>query len=126
MNMSLTKTDLKPANEQYIENGFCVVKTPALSHEIIASFDELPRDCHSKARLRKIRLSQYFGYFEDNEWIFGLLPKRRYIQSPEYIKLKEAGVSSTGQRKYALQLLQRCQVVECFPRSFIQLPCKFI
>lgn len=39
---------------------------------------------------------------------------------------KLAGVSSTGQRKYALQLLQRCQVVECFPRSFIQLPCKFI
>ncbi|MBS54826.1 MAG: IS3 family transposase, partial [Oceanospirillaceae bacterium] len=36
--------------------------------------------------------------------------------------LKKGMVSSTGQRKYALQLLQRCQVVECFPRSFIQLP----
>lgn len=91
MNMSLTKPDLQSTNEQYIDNGYCVVETPALSHEIVASFDELPRDCHSMSRLRKIRLSQYFGYFEDGEWIFGLLPKRRYIQSPEYIKLKEAG-----------------------------------
>ena len=40
--------------------------------------------------------------------------------------LKKATVSSTGQCKYALQLFRRCQVVECFPRSFIQLPCKFI
>ncbi len=40
--------------------------------------------------------------------------------------LKKASASSTGPRKFALQLLGRCQVVECFPRSFIQLPCKFI
>lgn len=40
--------------------------------------------------------------------------------------LKKATVSSTGQCKYALQLFRRCQVVECFPRSFIQLPCEFI
>ena len=39
---------------------------------------------------------------------------------------KNAAVSSTGQCKYALQLFRRCQVVECFPRSFIQLPCEFI
>lgn len=40
--------------------------------------------------------------------------------------LKKATVNSTGQRKYALQLLHRCQVVERFPRSVIQLPGKFI
>ena len=40
--------------------------------------------------------------------------------------LKKGMVSSTGQCKYALQLFRRCQVVECFPRSFIQLPCEFI
>jgi transposase len=64
-----------------------------------------------------------------------LTPEQRRIQElearckrleQEKDILKKATVSSTGQRKYALQLLQRCQVVECFPRSFIQLPCKFI
>lgn len=35
--------------------------------------------------------------------------------------LKKATVSSTGQRKYTLQLFRRCQVGECFPRPFIQL-----
>ena len=39
---------------------------------------------------------------------------------------KNSVVSSTGQRKYSLQLLHRCQVVERFPRSFIQLPGKCI
>ncbi len=69
------------------------------------------------------------------EGCIALSPEQRQIQELqkrierlelEKDILKKATVSSTGQRKYALQLLQRCQVVECFPRSFIQLPCKFI
>ena len=40
--------------------------------------------------------------------------------------LKKATVDSTGQRKYTLQLLHRCQVVECFPRSVVQLSSKCI
>ena len=64
-----------------------------------------------------------------------LTPEQRRIQElearckrleQEKDILKKATVSSTGQCKYALQLFRRCQVVECFPRSFIQLPCKFI
>jgi len=64
-----------------------------------------------------------------------LTPEQRRIQElearckrleQEKDILKKATVSSTGQCKYALQLFRRCQVVECFPRSFIQLPCEFI
>jgi len=40
--------------------------------------------------------------------------------------LKKATMSSTGQRKYVLQLFSRCQVVECFPRPLIRFPHKRI
>lgn len=64
-----------------------------------------------------------------------LTPEQRRIQElearckrleQEKDILKKATVSSTGQRKYTFQLLHRCQIVECFPRSFIQLPGKCI
>jgi hypothetical protein len=73
------------------EHGYAVVDTPQLSSEVLASFGNMPRDGHSLTRLRHIRLSQYFGYREEGQWIFALLPKRKYIQSAEYIRLAEAG-----------------------------------
>jgi len=71
--------------------GYAVVDTPPLSGHVLASFDSMPRDGHSQSRLRHIRLSQFFGYREEGQWIFALLPKRKYIQSAEYIRLAEAG-----------------------------------
>jgi hypothetical protein len=72
-------------------HGYVVIDTPQLSDEVLASFGNMPRDGHSLQRLRHIRLSQFFGYREEGQWIFALLPKRKYIQSAEYIRLAEAG-----------------------------------
>jgi hypothetical protein len=79
------------ACSDFKENGYLIIETPALSTETLASFDHMPRDEHSLKRLREIRLSQYFGYWEEGQWIFALLPQRKYIQSAEYIKIAEAG-----------------------------------
>lgn len=72
-------------------HGYAVIDTPVLSRQVLETFDNMPRDGHSLKRLRHIRLSQYFGYREEGQWIFALLPKRKYIQSAEYIRLAEAG-----------------------------------
>ncbi|MBK8972920.1 MAG: 2OG-Fe dioxygenase family protein [Hahellaceae bacterium] len=79
------------ANTDYLENGFCVVDMPAIDEALIDSFNDMPRDGHSMGRLREIRLTQYIGYWEEGEWVFAPLPKRKYVQSADYIKLAEAG-----------------------------------
>lgn len=75
----------------FAANGYAVIELPPLSEEVHASFGRMPRDGHSLKRLREIRLSQFFGYWEEGQWIFALLPRRKYIQSAEYIRLAEAG-----------------------------------
>ena len=91
--MESTALQKEPAMRQddFEANGFAVIELPPLSDEVRASFGRMPRDGHSPKRLREIRLSQYFGYREEGQWIFALLPRRRYIQSAEYIHLDEAG-----------------------------------
>jgi len=84
----------------FAKQGYTVIKLVQPSAEIINSFDNLPRDTHSMGRLRQIRLTQYFSYNDDGEWVFATLPKRDYIQSSEYIKLAEAG----GVRRHREQL----------------------
>lgn len=79
------------ANKDYLENGYCVIDMPEISRNLLDSFDNMPRDTHSPGRLREIRLTQYIGYWEDGEWLFATLPKRKYVQSADYIKLAEAG-----------------------------------
>ncbi len=77
--------------DHFKTNGFAIVDTPVLAPQVMESFNHMPRDGHSLKRLRHIRLSQYFGYREEEQWIFALLPKRKYIQSAEYIRLAESG-----------------------------------
>jgi len=81
-------------------DGYSIIEMPELKHEELASFNKMPRDRHSLQRHRTIRLTQYFGYCETNQWIFAPLPKRHYVQSLEYIKLSEAG----GVPRYREQL----------------------
>jgi hypothetical protein len=73
-----------------ISTGFFVVDMPPPPQALIDSFNNLPRDMHSLGRHRRIRLSQFFAYFEE-DWIFALLPQRKYIQSARHIKIPEAG-----------------------------------
>ncbi|MCY0965907.1 2OG-Fe dioxygenase family protein [Parathalassolituus penaei] len=94
----MTATALAPkisfensANKDYLENGYCVIDMPEVSQDLLDSFGEMPRDMHSLGRLRKIRLTQYFAYWEEGEWFFAPLPKRKYVQSADYIRLAEAG-----------------------------------
>ena len=84
----------------FAKDGWAVVETPVLSDEVLASFDDLPRDMHSLSRHRTARLTQYFAYHEEGEWFFAPLPRRDYVQSAEYIKLPEAG----GVRRFREQL----------------------
>ncbi len=77
--------------DHFKAHGYAVINTPQLSKQVLESFNNMPRDGHSLKRLREIRLSQYFGYREEGQWIFALLPKRKYVQSAEYIRLAEAG-----------------------------------
>lgn len=77
--------------DHFKTHGYAVIDTPLLPKQVLESFNNMPRDGHSLKRLRHIRLSQYFGYREEGQWIFALLPKRKYIQSAEYIRLAEAG-----------------------------------
>lgn len=79
------------SENNYLNNGYEIINTPEMSPEVLDTFNFMPRDGHSLKRLRHIRLSQYFGYLEEGQWIFALLPKRKYIQSAEYIRLAEAG-----------------------------------
>ncbi|MDC0661373.1 2OG-Fe dioxygenase family protein [Marinobacter sp. SS21] len=79
------------ANKDYLENGYCVIDMPEIPQSLLDSFDKMPRDIHSPGRLREIRLTQYIGYWEEGEWFFAPLPKRKYVQSADYIKLAEAG-----------------------------------
>lgn len=72
-------------------HGYAVIDMPPLSEQVRGSFDNLPRDEHSLKRLREMRLSQYFGYREEEKWFFALLPHRKFIQSAEYVRLAEAG-----------------------------------
>jgi len=88
------------AQTDFEANGFAVIEVTKLPDDVLASFDRMPRDTHSLSRLREIRLSQYFGYWEEGKWFFALLPKRKYIQSAEYIRLAEAG----GVSRYREQL----------------------
>lgn len=72
-------------------HGYAVISTPALDAATLDSFNRMPRDGHSVKRLREIRLSQFFCYKEEGQWILALLPRRKYIQSAAYIRLAEAG-----------------------------------
>lgn len=85
------QSEISTANSDYLRQGFCVIDMPPLSPEVRESFADMPRDSHSLNRMREIRLSQYLGYWEESEWVFALLPQRKYVQSARYIKLKEAG-----------------------------------
>lgn len=76
---------------EFEANGFAIIDVPKMPGDVLASFERMPRDTHSMSRLREIRLSQYFGYQDEGQWIFALLPKRKYIQSAQYIRLAEAG-----------------------------------
>jgi hypothetical protein len=89
-------------------DGWTIIDTPPLSDEMLATFDELPRDMHSLQRYRTVRLTQYFAYCEDGEWIFAPLPRRDYVQSAEYIKIPEAG----GVKRFREQLV-------CDPSSLL-------
>jgi len=91
MHSAIKQPLLGAAGRAYASQGYCVVDMPALTQDVLDSFANMPRDTHSMGRLREIRLSQYFGYWEEGQWIFALLPQRKYIQSARYIKLKEAG-----------------------------------
>lgn len=88
--------------------GYAYIDTPPASAEMLDSFNRLPRDQHSQKRLREIRLSQYFGYREEGQWIYALLPKRKYIQSAEYIRLAEAG-----------GVMRHREQIECDPSPLI-------
>ncbi|MGE4242671.1 2OG-Fe dioxygenase family protein [Ramlibacter sp.] len=79
------------ASGSFARRGYAVIDTPPPSAQVLDSFNHMPRDSHSLKRLREIRLSQFFAYREDDQWIFALLPRRKYIQSAEYIRLAEAG-----------------------------------
>lgn len=83
---AVTSTDSK-----FVESGFCVIDMPVMPASFQSSFANLPRDSHSPSRLRQIRLSQYMGFWDEDAWVFALLPQRKYIQSARYIKLAEAG-----------------------------------
>lgn len=80
-----------PSNDDFLDKGFCIVDMPVMSDSFQASFANLPRDRHSPSRLRQIRLSQYLGFWDEREWVFAILPQRKYIQSARYIRLAEAG-----------------------------------
>lgn len=97
-----------PQTGDFASDGWTVIDTPPLSSEMLATFDDLPRDKHSPSRYRTARLTQYFAYHEEGEWIFAPLPRRDYIQSAEYIKLAEAG----GVRRFREQLV-------CDPSSLL-------
>ncbi len=77
--------------DHFKTHGYAVIDMPPLPEQVLDSFNNMPRDGHSLKRLRQIRLSQYFGYREEGQWIFALLPQRKYVQSAEYIRLAEAG-----------------------------------
>ncbi|GGX98770.1 hypothetical protein GCM10007160_28120 [Litchfieldella qijiaojingensis] len=79
------------AHVDYLRKGYCVVDMPVMPRDVLESFDNMPRDFHSLGRLRQIRLSQYIGFWDESEWVFAVLPQRKYIQSARYIKLEEAG-----------------------------------
>lgn len=92
MNTAMAQTKkLFSNNAEYLRNGYCVVNMPVLPGNLLESFDNMPRDAHSLGRLRQIRLSQYIGFWDEEEWVFALLPQRNYVQSALYIKLEEAG-----------------------------------
>jgi hypothetical protein len=78
-------------SDHFKTRGYAIIDTPPLSEQVLESSNNMPRDGHSLKRLREIRLSQYFGYREEGQWVFALLPQRKYIQSAEYIRLAEAG-----------------------------------
>jgi hypothetical protein len=89
-------------------HGYAVIRTPELDTSILNSFNRMPRDGHSVKRLREIRLGQFFGYKEEGQWIFALLPRRKYIQSAAYIRLAEAG-----------GVLRHREQLECDPTPLI-------
>lgn len=92
MNTALRKAEQEfSGNVDFWSKGYCVIDTPLPSKEVEESFNNMPRDEHSPSRLRKIRLTQYFGYCEEGSWVFAPLPQRKYVQSADYIKLAEAG-----------------------------------
>lgn len=79
------------ANSNYLKYGYCVIDTPQIPSSLLDSFGSMPRDMNSLGRFREIRLTQYIGYLEEGEWVFAVLPKRKYVQSADYIQLAEAG-----------------------------------
>ncbi len=86
------KNDLENSvNSYYLEHGYCVIDMPEIPSSLLGSFDNMPRDMNSLGRLREICLTQYIGYWEEGEWVFAVLPKRKYVQSADYIQLAEAG-----------------------------------
>lgn len=78
-------------NSYYLKYGYCVIDMPEIPSSLLGSFGNMPRDMNSLGRLREIRLTQYIGYWEEGEWVFAVLPKRKYLQSADYIQLAEAG-----------------------------------
>jgi hypothetical protein len=90
------------------DHGYAVISTPTLDAATLDSFNRMPRDGHSMKRLREIRLSQFFCYKEEGQWIFALLPRRKYVQSAAYIRLAEAG-----------GVLRHREQLECDPSPLI-------
>jgi hypothetical protein len=92
--MTTAIAQLKPitsAQDDFLSKGYCVVDMPVMPESFQASFANLPRDAHSPSRLRQIRLSQYMGFWDEEDWVFAILPQRKYVQSAGYIRLAEAG-----------------------------------
>ncbi|MFP8779788.1 2OG-Fe dioxygenase family protein [Hydrogenophaga sp. RWCD_12] len=106
----MTNSAMSPSEgaAHFSAHGYAVIRTPALDAATLDSFNRMPRDGHSVKRLREIRLSQYFGYREEGQWIFALLPRRKYIQSAAYIRLAEAG-----------GVLRHREQLECDPSPLI-------
>ena len=77
--------------DHFKSHGYAIIDVPAPSAAVLDSFNRMPRDEHSPSRLRQIRLSQYFTFCDEGQWTLALLPRRKYVQSAEYIRLAEAG-----------------------------------
>ena len=92
MNIAMEQPkNLFSANVDFLSKGYCIVDMPVMPKSLLESFGNMPRDSHGLGRLRQIRLSQYIGFWDEEEWVFALLPRRKYVQSALYIKLDEAG-----------------------------------
>ncbi|MBB5407629.1 MULTISPECIES: 2OG-Fe dioxygenase family protein [unclassified Paraburkholderia] len=72
-----------PLNEQ----GFDIVKLPAVDQALLNSFDDLHPDIYIGNRSRFRRFSQYKMTHRDGRWQFELLPHRPYMTFSKYNKV---------------------------------------